>query len=322
MGAPTPESLPSSEEKPQDLFQSDRPAFVLSGEWIFWTVAGGGRNYATRMTHPLPDSDQTLAQGDVAHASFDWDSGYRFSFGYFRAPHYWEAKIDYTFLHVNGSDQTSRAASAGLFLNPTFPYFSSEPIERALSSTRLHYQLANIIAYRVFLLPNNPHFRLKLGAAITATWLRQSWNIRYCAADETTEIKNRWRYWGIGPRVAVHFDWFWGYDIYITGKYSTALVGGHYRNRFREETTVPKGDGLLKEGRLSLNVSFSLGPSYQKSFSWGRIELFAGYELTLWSNLQDTYQSLPSAPAAAKQLWSNRGLLTLHGLTTRLTLNF
>ena len=306
----------------QDLFNSTDPALIFSGEFIYWTVVEGGLDYAVRMTKPLSGTS-TLPQGDVESARFDWDPGYRFSLGYFRAPNFWELISDYTFLHVNGDDHIERPLNSDLFLNGTFPQIFSGNLSRATSEIFLHYQLINLTARRVFFPVNNPHLRLRLGAGITGTWLRQSWKVQYFSeSNEITKVRNRWRYWGFGPRMHLGFDWFWGSDGYVTGQFSTALVVGHYRNRFGQDTLYPIGNSQLQDYRLSFNIQFILGPSYQKSFDWGRIEVFIGYEFTTWTQLQEIYRSTPSSPEAPKQLWINSSAISLHGLTTRLTLNF
>ena len=216
------------------------------------------------MTKPLPAAN-TLAQGDVESACFDWDPGYRLSLGYFRAPNFWELIGEYTFLHVNGNDQVERPTSSDLFLNGTFPHIFSGNLARATSEILLHYQLVNLLARRVFFPVNNPHLRLRLGAGITATWLRQSWKVRYFGEiDDITTARNRWRYWGIGPRMQLGFDWFWGNDMYITGQFSTALVVGHYRNRFSQETVQPIGSASFQDYRLSFNVQFLVRPFLPK----------------------------------------------------------
>ncbi|MEM7174903.1 MAG: Lpg1974 family pore-forming outer membrane protein [Chlamydiota bacterium] len=317
------EPQPPQPNKQQNLFNGHQPAVILSGEFIYWTVVEGDVDYAVRMTKPLPGETTTLAQGDVASTCFDWDPGYRLSLGYFRAPNFWELLGEYTFLHVNANDSTEQPATSDLFLNGTFPHIFSGNLTKATSETLFHYRLVNLLAKRVFFPINNPHLRLRLGGGITALWLRQSWKVRYFIdPNDTTTVRNRWRYWGIGPRIQLGFDWFWGNDIYVTGQFAMALVVGHYRNRFSQETTQPIGDALFQDYRLSFNSRCLVGPSYQKSFSWGRVELFVGYEFTSWTNLQEIYRSTTSTPEAAKQLWTNKSPVSLHGLTTRLTLNF
>ncbi len=53
-----------------------------------------------------------------------------------------------------------------------------------------------------------------------------------------------------------------------------------------------------------------------------RTELFAGYEMTVWSNLHEIYRSTNGAPQDAKETWQTTGMLVLQGLTVRWNLDF
>ena len=65
-----------------------------------------------------------------------------------------------------------------------------------------------------------------------------------------------------------------------------------------------------------------IGPSWQKNLPKNRIELFAGFEMNLWINLQEVYRSTSSTAMGAKETWINSSTLALYGLTTRLTVDF
>ena len=340
---PHPPSFQPSRPPPKpeevDLFNRNDQAFILNGEFIYWTVSEGALDYAIRMKRPawgLPNNNNSIsyAQGDMERAEFDWDPGYRFSAGYFRAPNFWEVLGQYTFIHFDGHDRLKRPpASEDRYLTGTFPHIFTAPLQGATSDIHLHYQLVNLITNRLFFPHDNPHLRIKLGGGITAVWINQDWRVNYFSAiQNSTTIINRWRYWGIGMRGGISFDWFWGYDIYLSGTFSTALVVGHYHNHAKQETStpvitgddpsVPVRDVRYKDYRMSFTHQFVLGPSYQKSFGSFRFEIFAGYEMTLWTNLQEVFRSTAGPADQAKETWINDGLVALHGLTTRLSLSF
>jgi hypothetical protein len=65
-----------------------------------------------------------------------------------------------------------------------------------------------------------------------------------------------------------------------------------------------------------------IGPSWQKNFTCNRIEIFAGYEMNLWFNLQEIYRSTSGVPSAEKQTWQTTNALVLQGLTTRIVYDF
>ncbi len=327
-----PQQQPPQEN--QDLFNKDDAAFLISGEFLYWTVSEGALDYAIRMRGPSWSSGNSYAQGDMERVKFDWDPGYRFAFGYYRAPNFWEANFQYTFIHLKGRDSHNRPpAEQNRFMTSTWPQIFESPLNRATSSIHLNYQLADLLASRVFHLHDNPHLRLRLVGGLTGVWIRQGWKIRYFDAQlNNTMVNNKWRYWGLGFRAGITFDWFWGKDFYMTGGASTALVAGHYHNHAKQETSVilqagddpsiPVRDLRYKDYRLAFTSQFLLGPSYQKSFKSWRMEIFAGYEMTIWANLQEVYRSTSSTASQPKETWINTSLVALHGLTVRGTLNF
>ncbi|WP_316357315.1 Lpg1974 family pore-forming outer membrane protein [Candidatus Neptunichlamydia sp. REUL1] len=206
-------------------------------------------------------------------------------------------------------------------------------MDHTTSHIYLHYKMAELMAHRVFHPFGNPHLRMNLLGGLTGVWLHQGWKVRYFDAElNNTMINNRWKYWGFGLRGGLSFDWFWGRDFYATGKMTTALVVGHYQNHAKQETSVipqpgdnpavPIRDVRYDDYRVSYTLQFLLGPSYQKSFTSWRMEVFTGYKMSIWSNLQEVFRSTSAPADQAKQTWLDTGLVALHGLTTRATFNF
>lgn len=317
---------PSKPKMNENLFNKDVPVFIVNGEFIYWNVQEGALDYALRMRYS--ETSSNFAQGDFERAEFDWDPGYRISAGYYRAENFWEIVAEYTALRVKGNDEIkSPPIESTRYINGTFPQINSSPMERATSQIHLRYQLANLLAHRVFHPFNNPHLRLRFSGGLTTAFIHQSWHVNYFQPDRTS-ILNHWRYWGMGMRIVTGFDWYWGSHFYMSGKFSTALVIGRYHNHAKQEAIPliePRsslGDSRYKDYRVAYTTQFFAGPSYQRSFTKLRFEIFAGYELTTWGNLHEIYRSIASAPTEAKQTLLSRGLITLHGLTTRATINF
>ncbi|MCB1106837.1 MAG: hypothetical protein KDK76_01930 [Chlamydiia bacterium] len=322
------------QEEDQDLFSKDDAAFLMTGEYLYWTAHEGALDYAIRMRAAAWGPSDSFAQGDVERAEFKWENGYRFAIGYYRAPNFWEADFQWTYIHFEGNNRAKRPpANENRFITGTFPQIFPAPMDHATSHIYMHYKLADLIAHRIFHPFDNPHLRIKLLGGMTGVWLHQGWNIRYFDAQlNNTKIQNQWKFWGFGFRAGLSFDWFWGDDFYATGKMSTGLAVGHYQNHSKQETSVilqpgdhpniPIRDLYYDDYRISYTAQFLLGPSYQKSFDTWRIELFVGYEMTIWSNLQEIFRSTRAPADQAKETWLSIGLVSLHGLTTRATINF
>ncbi len=321
-------------EENEDLFNKNDETFLVSGEALYWTVSEGALDYAIRMHSPSWGQSDSYAQGNIERAKFNWEPGYRFALGYYRALNFWEVDFQWTYIHLQGHDRAKRPpANENRFITGTYPQVFPAPVDHTTSHIYLHYKMAELMAHRVFHPFDNPHLRMKVLGGLTGVWLHQGWKVRYFDAQlNNTMINNRWKYWGFGLRAGLSFDWFWGRDFYATGKVTTGLVVGHYQNHAKQETSVipqpgdnpavPIQDVRYDDYRASYTLQFLLGPSYQKSFNSWRMEIFTGYEMTIWSNLQEMFRSTSAPADQAKQTWLNTGLVSLHGLTTRATFNF
>jgi len=321
-------------EENEDLFNKSNETILVSGEFLYWTVSEGALDYAIRMDTPSWGQSDSYAQGNIERAKFNWEPGYRFAVGYYRALNFWEVDFEWTYIHLEGHNRAKRPpVNENRFITGTYPQVFPAPVDHTTSHIYLHYKMAELMAHRVFHPFDNPHLRMKLLGGLTGVWLHQGWKVRYFDAElNNTMINNRWKYWGFGLRGGLSFDWFWGRDFYATGKMTTGLVVGHYQNHAKQETSVilqpgdnpavPIRDVRYDDYRLSYTLQFLLGPSYQKSFNSWRMEVFTGYEMSIWSNLQEVFRSTSAPADQAKQTWLNTGLIGLHGLTTRATFNF
>ena len=128
------------------------------------------------------------------------------------------------------------------------------------------------------------------------------------------------------------FDWYWGRDIYMTGMGTIGLAVGRYQNTSRQSTNyaptvddnpaTPIRNMKVVNTRPTFMAQMLFGPSYQKNFDNARMEIFLGYEFTLWSNLNDIYHSTAGAPSDTKETWINSSWTGLQGITFRVTTDF
>lgn len=326
-------SAKQNEEQPSfdaDLFRKNREVISPSLEFIYWSLEESDLDFAVQMNHPAWGTTPTFSTGDVVEANTDFQPGFRTALSYFRATRLWEVKAAYTFYYHNKSETALKPSDPDLFLTSTWPTNLPSPLQEASSTLRFHYHLGDLLVDRFFI--PNPHFRLRLKGGLTGAIILQRWQTNYTDNAFVTTVHNRWRFIGAGLRTGIFLDWYWTHDIYITGSFSFASLLGRYRNHSKIQTTAnPSGldnpdvafqDLFKKDLRIANQVQFLFGPSWQKNFTSLRVEIFAGYELTSWWNLQEIYRSLSGTPEAPKQIFTNTSLLALQGLTTRLTLDF
>ena len=314
-----------------DLFRRDEQVFSLHGEFLFWRVQEGALDYSLTTHNNAWGPSHCYAQGTFNNAAFNGDPGLRVTASFFRAPKFWEVKGQYTYLSGTGKDTSNSPNANGPFLTGTWPSIFALPIAKATSQIQMHYNLFDLFIARVFY--TNPHFRLRLIGAGTIAWINQFWKILYSDVNEDlTKIGNRWTFVGGGLKAGVSFDWYWFTDIYMTGMTTFGTLIGSYHNTSRQMTTfrpnaffnpsIPVRNAHFSDVRPAFFYQILLGPSYQKNFPNNRLEIFAGYELNTWLNLQEIFRSTSGTPLEAKETWLSSSMIALQGLTTRITVDF
>ncbi len=331
------EVAPFKKEVPYDadLFNKDKTVVFASGEFLYWLVNEGALEYAIKMNkHAWDPARDTAAVGKYQNAVFHWSPGVRLNVGYFNAPHYWDAFIQYTYLPSSGHTEVEAPSTPGEYLNGTWiqpdmntgstPGPASVPLHKATSHVDLNYNVLDLLFSRRFQL--NEHLRGNLFGGLTAASIHQQLKVYYEDINElTSKIRNRWRFDGLGLRAGFKIDWYMGWDLYVTGLASGGIVSGWYKNTAHQKTSlspIPVRHSSYEDHRLSATAQVMLGPSWQKWFKAVRTELVAGYEFTVWNNLQEVYRSSYSSPTSVKEPFVNRSILSLQGLTVRLTVDF
>lgn len=314
-----------------DLFRKNVQTFSLHGEFLFWQIQEGALDYALSMKQQAWGDTACFASGNYQSAQFNGDPGFRIGASFFRAPKYWEVKAQYTRLVGFGKNEATKPSEPLHFLTGTWPQVFSAPMASATSVIYLQYNVADLWADRVF--HPNPHLRMRLLSGPTVAWINQKWKITYSnAASQKTDVVNKWGFVGAGLRLGSIIDWFWTSDIYITGGATLAGFLGSYQNTSKQTVnfqptpnfnpSLPLRDSKLNDTRPAFAAQFFMGPSYQKNFTHKRIEVFVGYELNAWLNLQEISRSSSGSPSEAKETWLNTSMLALQGLTSRLTVDF
>jgi hypothetical protein len=322
------------EEKPvcpPDLFKQNDQVYSGQVEFLYWTITESDLDYALKMRHAAWGPSPSYAQGRFETAEYQLDPGFRVCLNYFRAPHYWELKWQYTRLTCRGDNNTGKPTTDSKCITGTWPQITPAPLAGAKSHIHFNYNVFEMLVDRVFF--PNPHLRLRvLGGGLTS-WMDQDWKIRYYdSAPHTTTIRNRWHFVGAGLKSGMMADWYWTGNIYMTAMGSISALIGAYSNHAKQTTTyqplpsdntaIPIRDTSLHDTRPVFSAQMLLGPSWQKNFPRNRVELFAGFEMNLWMNLQEIYRSTSGGPFDAKETWINASTLALYGLTTRLTVDF
>lgn len=319
-----------------DLFRENNKIEFINLEFLYWCVNESAMDYALKMKSPAW-GNPTEGVGHYKVIDFNWSPGFRMNVGYFNAPHYWDAYLQYTYFKAKGDDHAKAPHEPDLFLNGTWaqPAFGSKdeiPLAKAHSSVEFNLNILELLATRRF--HPNPHLRMRLYGGVSVGWIRQNWEIDYHdTADNTSHLHNHWRFTGAGLRAGYMLDWFLGKGgIYFTGVFSAAVYAGSYHNISKQHSSDSNSGGFntalpfrnvhYRDVRLVPHFQLMAGPSWQMAFGAYRTELFAGYELNFWTNLHEVYRTTTSAPTQAKQTIMSNSVIGIQGLTVRWNLDF
>ncbi len=314
-----------------DLFRKDVQVFSGHLEFLYWTVDEGALDYALKMRHSAWGPSPSYAQGRMESGTFGWDPGFRASFSFFRATRYWEVRWSYTRLTVRGNDCENKPSNPTKFITGTWPQITTGALASAKSHLHMNYNVVDMNVDRYFV--PNPHLRMRVLGGFIVAWIDQDWKVRYTDSSlHNSIIRNRWSFTGAGLKSGMTFDWFWTNDIYVSAVGTTAVLIGSYSNTSEQRTNfqptpadntaVPIRDMDFRDTRPAFTMQMMLGPSWQKNFCNARYEVFVGYEINLWANLNQIYHSTSGGPSEAKETWINSSLTGLQGLTTRFTMDF
>ncbi|MBS0624905.1 MAG: hypothetical protein JSS32_02505 [Verrucomicrobia bacterium] len=314
-----------------DLFRRDEQVISSHVEFLYWTLEEGALDYALKMKTPAWSTvSNSYAQGDFQTASYNFDPGFRLGLSFFRAPRNWEVKWQYTRMTLHGHDNSGPPNASNEYVTGTWPQIVPLPLTGADSNLHFNYNVAEMLIARVF--NPNLHLRLRLSGGAIGTWMSQQWIVRYFDPTNSSRINNKWNYAAGGLKVGTVIDWFWTSDFYITAYGYTGVLMGNYHNHSKQTTTyavnpgdntsVPIRNAKLSNIRPSFTMQAAFGPSWQKNFTNTRIEVFAGYEVSLWTNLQELYHSTAGGPSATKETWTTTSTLALQGLTCRVSADY
>lgn len=314
-----------------DLFSKDKKVEFFNIEFLWWTVNEGALDYAIKQKKPAWGTP-TDAVGHYKRAEFDWAPGARVNVGYFNAPHFWDAYLQYTYFFSSGSETAKAPHATDLFLNGTWPQpdpSGTVPLARAESDVSIMLNLVDLLMTRRF--HPNPHLRIRVFGGPTVAWISQQWEINYRdTAANRSHLHNKWHFVGAGLELGGIFDWFMGKGgYYLTAGGSLSFLGGDYHNSTKQRSSVtgplPLRNAHYQDTRLVPHFQIYGGPSWQQSFKKIRTEIFIGYEFNIWGNLHEVIRTsfdVGTTPTSPKLTSLDSGWVGLQGLTFRWNLDF
>ncbi len=359
---PDPEMEPAP-KLPVFCYRPDikKAAGYIGIEFLWWKAYEGALDYAIKgQTGPNPGNDQVIwSIGKLKSAHLAWDPGYRVFLGYRFHPDFWEVETVYTYYHSSNGDKVRHPKCCppdtvtidSVTTNPekatigTFLQYTNTPITLAKSSISLNYNMGDLLLARRVPVTDTLIIRGIFGAS--GLWLDQHWKYLYLPGDLIVDGvnegpgaivsgKENWKFSAGGMRLGIDLDWFIGKGFSLLTEGSAALFFGSYSKLSFSKTNnhVPQNQVSLSpqvlenlkihDDRFSVHTRLSFMPAWGMRFDRFSFLLYAGYELNIFTNVQETYRSLSASTRSidARTTGFTYGLLGMQGLTAGLKFDF
>lgn len=321
---------------PLEIFQYRPPLNQCGGylrsDFLFWKTLSTPTYYVVSK-QPYNVDFNTYIVGNVLSTTFDHDPGFRFSLGYRFAPNHWELDAQYTFFNNKGQDEIHGPITVQpeiLVASFEVPFVTVDSsLAKAAAEIELLYQTFDLTLVKRFLFSDS--LLLNLFAGFTGAWIDQDWTINYGSGSLFETVDSDWRFFGGGLKIGLNSDWHFCQGWSLFSEISVATVVGSYENTldinqfyFTSSTNSSQVNtsSLLDDTRAAYYFHFLLGPSWGKVYSCWGFDLFIGYELDGWFNLQEITTTANQSNAGQRLNLFSQGLLCLQGLTANLTFNF
>lgn len=209
-------------------------------EYLIMTTSEGGLSYARQ---------NTQGENHCYDTDFDWNSGFRFRFGYNMGHDRWDLQMVWSWLLTRGNDaKTDRvnqlyATNSSAAINP-----QSGVLANAIQShINLHLNLWDTKIGREFFV--SKWLTLHPAAGLKVGWVNQHWqttatgDIKALNLTTVTEytIDMKQKFWGIGPMLGIDSEWglIGNFHLYANG--SVAFLTGFF-NDYRNDIATQVGE--------------------------------------------------------------------------------
>ncbi|MES2345616.1 MAG: Lpg1974 family pore-forming outer membrane protein [Chlamydiota bacterium] len=320
-------------------------------EFLWWKAYEGALDYAIK--GQVGGNQDLGGIGKLKSASFEWAPGYRAYLGYRFPPDFWEVEAIYTYYHNSHHNKASHPKCSppnnvnGVppekALVGTFIQYTTTPVDIAKSSITLNYNMGDILLGRRLAVTKALILRGLFG--ISGVWLDQHWKYTYLPGlqisngvsekGSTVKGKENWKFSAGGFRLGLDMNWFIGKGFTLLTDGSLAVFFGPYSNLSFNKTNnhllAGGGQGLpqvttnlkINDHRFSMHTRLAIMPAWGKQFNHFGFLVYAGYELNLFTNLQEVYRSSADTASYVQRLTSfTYGLLGMQGLTAGINFDF
>ncbi|MCB1117267.1 MAG: hypothetical protein KDK50_01655 [Chlamydiia bacterium] len=309
------------------------PLSWARGELLYWTAEASDLDFALP-NYSVPGATPTGQLGKLEEVKFGWAPGFRVEVGHRFKPDLWDIILRYTYEDICGDDSFNAPADPGQVLMATQNNTSNQVATYASASVDLKYSVFDLMMGRTFL-PTKQLF-IHPSVGLTGAWIDRDFDIKYHGLGDPSNLSHDhydYSFSGGGMRVGVDFDWYLGKGWSISATTSVAALLGYYSNYTKANTTntgtgnaaTDVENSHYDDNRIATQIQMQLGPSWGIMWDdWG-INIFAGYELNAWFNVEEVRSGDLSASTSSitqRRTVVNDSVLGFQGFVGKIQVNF
>lgn len=251
--------------------------FFFTFDVFYWQLGADGTEFA--VTVPVNQSIDTRPfKGRVKENEFNnWDWGFRIGAGYNFTHGEWDIYANYTYYRNSSSLKKGNGLIGLPGLNTQVPAITfkddhhpyNTTIDTAAASFKFNFDRLDLELGRDFYVAKYLSLRPHVG--LVSAWTNQEQTCRYTGGDvlgnNTAAVKNKNKFWGIGPRAGMNTTWHLCNNITLIGNASGGLVYSNYRlSRDQSYSPNESYDFYLTNNfhRFTPTAQMQLGFGYDK----------------------------------------------------------
>ena len=163
--------------------------------------------------------EQTLVKGDVHDVDFGVEPGFKILLGWDLPHDGWDLLGQFTWLHADADDSTTRSNTTALF-NP-----QNDPLIEAKADWKLKFNVIDLELGRNFFV--SKYLKMRPFAGFKGTWQSEDYTVNYITNniirnDAKTEIDQD--YWGFGLRGGCNTAWHFTNSWSIFGNFAISAL--------------------------------------------------------------------------------------------------
>ena len=285
----------------------------FKGTFILWTPRQDGLEYT------MSGVGNNTSKGDVHSVDFGVEPGFKVGLGYDIPHDGWDLFLQYTWLHGNADDKTSRTNVDALF-NPQIL-----PIEESKADWNLKFNVIDLELARNFFV--SKYLKLRPFAGFKGTWQSQNYDVDYTTHNVLTTIHQTridQDFWGFGIRGGMNTAWHFTNSWSIFGNFAISALWSGYDVDRKDTDLFPAAPGITDTTLDTENNYHTVSPVLELMIGlrWETWFYYDEYHIAIDAGWEEQVWWGHNRYVVIDQPQHNGGNLSFQGLTLTVRFDF